>query len=238
MKEKGKYRQKIMKYILVSIISFVFFSHFIALGYSNTTGVFDGMYVNYIHSDSFHIFETQEANIEFSRVSDDVYHVIWFLGEGTLGTPAEQGSWDEELSSRIVSNTDLPSPVAGSHTWTRILTNISLNDIVQIFIYSGGDQNFNVTAELNWTMPGYGQIEVWKLEDSNGSAVWYEKSTGIFLNGTFQYSGFWKKAIFVSTNALTGPLISGIPGYSILILVGTLSIVIFLIGKKLKKSNT
>ncbi|MHA2036984.1 MAG: Loki-CTERM sorting domain-containing protein [Promethearchaeota archaeon] len=223
MREIIRSTQKLMKYIIVVIIASFFFSHIITIGYTAPTGIFSGLYIKYTHSDSFHIGETQDTIIRFSKISDEVYHVTWTFSEGTLGLATGGiSSWDENLNTRIVSNMVLPGPSEGSHTWTRILTNVTLNDTVKIFIFTGGDQNFNVSSELNWTFNGIGEVGIWELEDSNGSVVWYEKSTGIFLNGTFHYSGFWKKAEFVSTNIFPVP---GIPGYNILFLITLTSII-------------
>jgi hypothetical protein len=227
MKQVIRNTKKLMKYVIVVIIMSFFFSHIITIGYSAPTGIFSGLYVKYIHSDSFHLGETQDAEIKFSKDTDEIYHVTWTLSAGTLGlTTGGTGSWDENLNTRVVSNIVLPGPVDGSHTWTRILTNVSLNDSVKIYIHLGGDQDFNVSSELNRTFPGIGEVGIWELKDSNGSVVWYEKSKGIFLNGTFHYLTFWKKSEFVDTNALEGLVTEdSLPGYNFVFLISMTSII-------------
>ncbi|MFW9969835.1 MAG: hypothetical protein ACFFDF_06515 [Candidatus Odinarchaeota archaeon] len=232
---KKKIKRNFVKYNFLVITFFVFFSYFIAIGYTSSTVVFNGMYINYIHSDSYHYGETFNARVTFSSVTAETCHVKWNTGQG-----GETGNWDENLNTRIVSNTILPGPVPGDHTWTRILTNVSLNDIIPIFIYLDGDHNFNITLKLNWTLPGNGPVEVWQLEDSSGSVVWYESSTGILLNGTFYGSGFWKKAEFVSTNVFSGIYTGGFPAIAFItsftILGASIMSVIVLIRYKRKES--
>ncbi|MFX1288709.1 MAG: hypothetical protein ACFFFY_09160, partial [Promethearchaeota archaeon] len=93
----------------------------------------------------------------------------------------------------------------GQHSPFWLFTNISLYDTIPIGIFSEGDHNFYVTRDLIYNLPGFGLVEVWELEDLTlpGGLAWYEKSTGILLNGTFFYGG---GAIsytfdFVDTNA-------------------------------------
>ena len=70
------------------------------------------------------------------------------------------------------------------HTWFWILTDVSLGDIVPIWTILG-DLNYTVTGEKFCNIPYLGFVDLWILEEPiNGSCLWYEKSTGILLNGT------------------------------------------------------
>jgi hypothetical protein len=101
------------------------------------------------------------------------------------------GSWDIDLDTRIMSNCVSPCFVEGTHTPFWISTNAQLNDIIQICVNGEGDHNFQISDDLIFDLPGFGLIEVWELEDLTvpSGVAWYEKSTGILLNGTFFYGG-------------------------------------------------
>ncbi|MFX1399078.1 MAG: PKD domain-containing protein [Promethearchaeota archaeon] len=54
-----------------------------------------------------------------------------------------------------------------------------------------GDRYFNVSDEFSVNFPSIGLIEVLKLVDLDlpGGVLWYEKGTGLFLNGTMKFYG-------------------------------------------------
>jgi hypothetical protein len=129
---------------------------------------------------------------------------------------------------------------SGFHEPGWIHTNVSLNDIVLIVVDGAGDFPFNITGELVYDLTGFGLIEVWVLEhEASNSTAWYEKSTGILINGTFAYGGGDNYTMtFVDTNAQFDYYLppSGIPGYEMfsLILVASAISIVVVIQKKRK----
>ncbi|HUX99753.1 MAG TPA: hypothetical protein VMV49_09385 [Candidatus Deferrimicrobium sp.] len=94
---------------------------------------------------------------------------------------------------------------AGNHTPLWIFTNVSLGDTIRLAPFVEPDHCFNVSGAVIYEYPGVGPVEVLVLEDLTqpGGVAWYEKSTGLLLNGTFYYDGGLKCFIFnlTATNA-------------------------------------
>jgi hypothetical protein len=80
---------------------------------------------------------------------------------------------------------------SGTHTPLWIFTDISLGNVISIAVDAENNHNFIVADELTYELPGFEKVGVWVLEDLTvpGGIVWYEKSTGILLNGTFFFGG-------------------------------------------------
>jgi len=164
------------------------------------TKLFDGMFVSYIWT----IFgEVKPSDFTYSYVSGDIFHVDWYMDEG--GSPSHM-YWDVDSQTRIMENSggDGWQFGDGVHTPIWIFTDVSLGDEILIAADAEGDHLFSVAGELIYDLPGFGLIEVWELEDltTPGGIVWYEKSTGILLNGTFYYAGGagWYTFDFIDTN--------------------------------------
>jgi hypothetical protein len=138
-------------------------------------------------------------------------------------------------STRIVSNLNNFGPENGEHCIFWIYTDVSLDDHINISniwkaVHTGnGDTEFNITGETT-----HGTMNVWILEDQYGSEVWYEKTKGFLVNGTFTFSGDYHTYEYVShsfpSTGNGGPVI---PGYDLLLILGVTS----LIGINLIKQN-
>ncbi len=139
--------------------------------------LFDGMYIN--HTFIMPGSGSGPSNFSYSYDSGDIFSVSWNNWMGS-------GSWDVNRQTRVTSNSIGMYLGDGYHTPAWIFTNALLYDIVPIVI-PYGDHNFNITGELVYDLPGFGLVGVWILEDLTvaGGIAWYEKSTGILLNGTF-----------------------------------------------------
>ena len=146
--------------------------------------LFDGMYINHTFINPGFGIEIGPSNFSYSYDSGHIFNVNW-------DSWVDAGSWDVNLLTRIMSNHVNPSFGSGVRTPAWIFTNVSLNDSVPISVGGEGDHIFNVSDKLIYDLPGYGLLEVWVLIDTDGfgGIAWYEKSTGILLNGTFVYSG-------------------------------------------------
>ena len=131
-----------------------------------------------------------DTKFRYSFIPSDMFvrgHMYWYAFIFTF-----HFYWDVDIQTRIMSN-NVGDPTFGdvfydgNHDPGWIFTDVDLGEIIPIATILGGDHLFNVTDELIYDLPNYGPVGVWVLEDlSNPNAiVWYEKSTGILLNGTF-----------------------------------------------------
>ena len=155
--------------------------------------IFDGLYMNH----SITVWESGDVcNITYSHVSGSIFHVsaVGYYGESS-------SSWDVDVQTRIISNKTTCANL-GSYTPFWIFTNVSLNDAVVLGGY--GSKVFNVIAETVYFLPSVGFVEAWRLKGGGASDVvaWYEKSTGVLLEGNF-YAGMPCRIHydFVDTNA-------------------------------------
>jgi hypothetical protein len=190
------------------------------------TGIYNGLHVGYNYSAGA---MTLPSNISFSVDSTGIYNVTWdvFL----LGTI----SWSEYLGNRSIFNKQPPSSGFNlySHTPIWIHTDVLFNDIVPITVDGVGDHSFQITGQIVHNLIGYGWVEIWILQDlaNASSIVWYEKSTGLLIQGTFIYGVNNYTMTFLDTNAIftyvNPPSSGGIPGYNHLLFIG------FLIGVSL-----
>ncbi len=140
---------------------------------------FDGMYVDYSNNNTY--YSDGFANFSYSYESELDFRV-------TRINPFGYTYWDVNDQTRIMTNfSGVFVYNNNTHSAVRIPTEVSLNDTVLISVLGEGDHSFNVTDEFIYDLPGYGQVEVWVLEDLDGFGGFalYEQSTGILLNGTF-----------------------------------------------------
>lgn len=208
-------RSKYLKYITLITISFIGFSYIIPLGSSNEVGITDSMFVKHIYRISM-LDEDIPSSFTITHSSSETFHVIWSLG----GSADATGSWDVNISTSIVLNMQDFGPDNGFHNHAWIWKDVSLNDQLMMFnFFSNTDRLFNITDEAM-----YGSMAVWQLEDNHGSILWYEKTKGFLVNGTFRHNANWQKYTFVETGTLGTD--SGIPGYNLFFLIE----MVFLIG--------
>jgi hypothetical protein len=165
------------------------------------TKLFDGMYIN-------HTFNHMDASIGPSQFSYSYLSGEYFRAEWNFSAYGDDyySYWDVNTQTRIISNVGGDNFfLEGHHTPAWIFTGLSLGDTVPIAVFEGEEHIFNIINELIYDLPDFGLIDVWVLEDltTPGGIAWYEKSTGILLNGTFYYSGgsLWYTFDFVDTNA-------------------------------------
>jgi hypothetical protein len=140
--------------------------------------LFDGMYIEHIY--------TEFGNSHSSRLSYSYYSgSLFFESWDVMGYSFQ---WVVDSQSRIVSGGSAFGD--GTHTPAWIFTDVSLGDEIFIAVDGEGDHLFSVAGELIYDLPGFGEVDVWVLEDLDlpGGFAWYEKSTGILLSGTFFYN--------------------------------------------------
>lgn len=223
-------KSNLIKSLLLLISFSIIFSSLITIGYSHEVSIPNGLVVNHIYRISM-TPEHFPSNFTYTIKSNELIHVDWLLG-GPHSSFEETGSWDVNINTRVVSNMLNFGPDNGDSGFTWIYTNISLNDQFLMFnFFSNTDHLFNVTGEVI-----HGSMEVWQLEDAEGSVVWYEKTLGFLVNGTFRYQSGWQSYEFIDYS-VPPPQESGIPGYSYFLLFGAFfGIGIILIKHKLRKA--
>lgn len=147
--------------------------------------LFDGMYANY--TITWYNGSSGFSNFTYAHYSENVYNVSWtvFNVNGSL----VNGSWNVNNKTRVMSNSKGMSFGDGNHSFVWIF-NISFFDRINISVPEE-EHEFTVIDETslnltNFTLNDNGTVDAWVLE-KNGSIAWYEKSSGLLLNGTFIY---------------------------------------------------
>ena len=196
--------------------------------------VFNGLYANYTFASGL----TYASGFKYAIDSGDMYNVSWWVNGSS------SGFWQEDLQTRLTSNAVGSGPNFGNGVSTPVwvFTNITLNDTVSIVVDGAGDHPFNVTDEITFSYPGYGNLHIWVLQDLwyPSSLVWYEKSTGLLLNGTFiWFSGSYIFTL-TETNMFSHYQTSSdeIPGYSLVVVLPLTILMTVLVLKKWKKKFT
>jgi len=160
--------------------------------------LFDGMYIH--HNLTDYNIGTSTSNIIYSYNSARMFDVSWNLVFETIYI---WDNWQVDFTSREISGNTIYF-YDYTHTPFWIFTNVSLGDHVLISSIWDGDHIFEVSDELVYDLSGFGLVDVWVLQDLaySNATVWYEKSTGILLNGTFYYQGGFNYIIFdfIDTN--------------------------------------
>lgn len=232
-------KSKTTTYFLIIFLSFSIFATFSSYSFgeqgnlrTSQGNIFDGLYANYTYDWGL-IY-----NIGFSYVHDsgDLYNVTWRILQPAV---ALSSTWFENIQTRLISNSNTGAFGDGNHTAIWVFTNLSIGDLVPIVVVGESDHTFNVTDELTVNYPGFGSLNVWVLEDLTYSThAWYERSTGLLINGSFQRS-VGTPIIFTltDTNMFTPQSGSGngIPGFEIFLVLPLISIVSLIILWRRKK---
>ncbi|MFW9867904.1 MAG: hypothetical protein ACFFEN_17555, partial [Candidatus Thorarchaeota archaeon] len=201
--------------------------------------LFDEMYINY----TMGIYEignyTGPVQVSYTQISDIKFRLLL---EGNLSGIPIIAKWDVDTQTRLTENYigNINFGFGGFHTPIWIFTDVSLNDEIEIGVIVDNDHLFIVSGETTLNIPGVGSFEVWMLEDLTlpGGIAYYEKNTGILLNGTFfYYGGLYNYTLsFLYTNAKFGNGDNGIvPGYNILFFIaaiGFLSLIVVIIKRR------
>ncbi|MFX1288337.1 MAG: Loki-CTERM sorting domain-containing protein [Promethearchaeota archaeon] len=227
-------KSKKITYFLITFLTFSTFLTFIpsSQGELKLSGskIFNGLYANY----SFIMGTSVSTGFNYVHHSGDIYNVTWWQN---ASAPA---SWQEDLQTRLTSNVTGIGTNFGSgvHTPVWIFDNTTLGDSIPIAVDGIGDHTFNVSGEDSIFYPGFGNLNVWVLEDLFYplNLVLYEKSTGILLNATFQWFGGIYTLTLTDTNMFAHyqPVSNGIPGYSLVVFLPITILITILILKKRK----
>lgn len=152
--------------------------------------LFNGMYVYHL---MHFLDEDFDTRLRYSYISGNTFRAHWSWPAFIFSLDFY---WHVDTKTRIMSN-NIGDPYLGDifydgcHDFAWIFKDAKLNDTIPIATMMGIEHSFNITGELVYNLPNFGPVEVWVLQNLNYSNAfaWYEKSTGILLNGTF-YSEF------------------------------------------------
>jgi len=155
--------------------------------------LFDGMYIAHDFTDLGS--STNPSNILYTYNTDEFFNVAWdFTVNGD--------NWQVNSITREITGSYFFTDFTHTPMW--IFPSVSLGDTVLISSIWDVDHTFEVRDELIYDLLDFGLIEIWVLQDLGdpSATAWYEKSTGILLNGTFYYTGGNNYVIFefVDTN--------------------------------------
>nr|MDO8111872.1 hypothetical protein [Candidatus Sigynarchaeota archaeon] len=120
---------------------------------------------------------TEQGSETFTQRSPLVFDVISEPGNSFYGDRTV------DANSRFIN--DSMDFWYGSHEWTRIFIDIGLGSIVPITTIQGGDQQFTVTG-ATYVVAMNRSFECWRLQSSQGSIAFYDKFSGLLINGTFK----------------------------------------------------
>ncbi|MFX1479805.1 MAG: CARDB domain-containing protein, partial [Promethearchaeota archaeon] len=200
--------------------------------------LFDGMYLNYTMSVYEYANYTGPLQVSYTQISEFKFRLLM---EGNLSGLQVISRWDVDTQTRLtenyIGNLNFGGPTFHTPFW--IFTDVSLNDEIEIGVLVDNDHLFIVSGESTLNIPGVGSLTVWMLEDLTlpGGIAYYEKNTGILLNGTFFFlEGLYNYTFsLLSTNVKFGEVKNGIPGYNIIFFgttIGFLSLMVVLRKRK------
>ena len=193
--------------------------------------IFNGLYADY----DFEMGSIDPSSFNYVHDSGDIYNVTWSINSSA---PA---FWQEDLQTRLTSNvggygTDFGN---GVHTPVWLFTNITLGDTIQIAVDGLGDYSFNVSDEKTVSYPGFGTLDVWVLQGFiyPASFVWYEKNTGLLINGSFFSFLADYNLTLTDTNMFSHyqPPSDGIPGYNLVVFLPLTILMTVLVLRKWRK---
>lgn len=230
-------KSKATTYFLVILLSLSIIATFSSYSFGESGNlrtsqgkIFDGLYANYTYDDVAE--PVRNSSFNYAYDSGDFYNVSWWLED--FGTE----TWLENIQTRIILNST--SVYAnGYHTPTWVFTNLSIGDLIPIVVDGDFDHSFNVTDELTVIYPGFESLDVWVLEDLvYSNHAWYERNTGLLINGTF----LWPTGGYIFTLTATNMFQSsqsgadnGVPSFEIFLILPIISIVSLIILRRMQK---
>ncbi|MHA1987602.1 MAG: Loki-CTERM sorting domain-containing protein [Promethearchaeota archaeon] len=194
--------------------------------------IFNDLYADY----DFEYIGTVNSSFEYVYDSSGLYNVSWTIGTSLPGV------WQEDIDTRLTSNvggSGLNFGI-GTHAPVWVFTNLTLGDTVPIAVDGIGDRDFNVTNELSINHLEFGSLDIWVLQDIvfPSRIAWYEKSTGLLLNGTFPNFLDPYNLTLTDTNMFSHyneGVGGGIPGYSLFAVLPLTIIITLVIIRKQKR---
>ncbi|MEJ2248461.1 MAG: ABC transporter substrate-binding protein [Candidatus Lokiarchaeota archaeon] len=145
-------------------------------------GIFDGLQLRYNYSVEFGgVEQSIPLDFEYLKLNDILFNVS-FTANLTIF-----GGWQENVETRMMNNTYGANLGDSCHTPLWIPTNIKMGYYISISNVMGVDQFYEVVDQGNYNYFGNQMLDYWELHNLRDSSLnlWYEKSSGILLNGTF-----------------------------------------------------
>ncbi|MFX0138968.1 MAG: hypothetical protein ACFFDN_35330, partial [Candidatus Hodarchaeota archaeon] len=161
--------------------------------------IFDGLY--YFWEGKYGSFDWNGQE-NYTQQDGVTFHVDEIIDYG--GPVSNQR--DINMETRLISNSVGGSGnrfQTGTHEPFFIFNTSKLNDEIPISVNGGSDVIYTVIGEEYLQKLGT-SIDCWKLIDSKGRAAYYDKKTGILINGTF-YNGLAVTKISVTSTNVQFP---------------------------------
>ena len=167
---------------------------FFIIGRVPETCLFDGMYYNWTGIYNLVIYTPWNGTENYDFIEGNIYY------DNHYDSRFGHGDWFTDNATRILTAT--PTGIWGSNVHDPIFIpkNVTLNDQVLVSTI-GTDRTFNVSSItyldiLNTT------LECWKLTELSGySVLYYETSSGLLMQGTFNISmGYYYTIVVDATN--------------------------------------
>ncbi|MHA1264388.1 MAG: choice-of-anchor X domain-containing protein [Candidatus Helarchaeota archaeon] len=171
---------------------------FFFIGEANATGLFDGLSITWTGtynvmtttswngSENYHFIE---GNSYQNNHQDSMFgSKIWYTDNATRILNTGQSFWGDDV-----------------HDHMFIPLNTAINDPVLIN-FQGSDFTFIVNA-IKYVSALGTSLECWELLEQGGSSIcYYETTTGLLVNGTFDigFGGYYYTILMNSTNAKIG----------------------------------
>ncbi|MBN1800752.1 MAG: PKD domain-containing protein [Candidatus Lokiarchaeota archaeon] len=163
---------------------------------------FDGMYINYMFT-----LRGNEvlSRFEYSYQDDSTFLVNWMIYDPMISGWYLSSSYEIDVETRLMKVVyDGGINFGNYHTPMWIYPNVLVGDLVPIAVDGEGDHDFLVSEEKSVYIQQFGDVDIFELVDLDlpGGIAWYEKTSGILLNGSYPfYSGTYEYSFnLLSTN--------------------------------------
>jgi len=144
---------------------------------------FDGMVYNW--SAYFDVFTAHSTGTEtFTNAGNGLFNVYCNPDTYMRGNRIINGSSREIVEDFV--NGSMSFFREGSHDWVRIPSIISIGMMIPISVHMVNDEIFTVTSETTFFAMGR-LFKCWLLQSPEGSVAYYDKKTGLLVNGTFWF---------------------------------------------------
>ncbi|MEX2684733.1 MAG: NosD domain-containing protein [Candidatus Sigynarchaeota archaeon] len=108
------------------------------------------------------------------------------LGGGLVYIESTEDNRTVNVATREIVDDHGSGFYNGTHEPMRIFTNVQVGSTVLISVINYGDQQFTITGTA-FLHAMNRPFECWVLESPEGSIAYYEKYSGVLVNGTFYY---------------------------------------------------
>ncbi len=143
---------------------------------TNTPLLFDGM------TFAYHVHYSTPISGE-----TDAMDSVTFLNTTLFNITSSMGGRIVNGNTRVITQNYSTAWVVGSHEWIIIFNNVSISSTVPIAVPLTGDQIFTVNSETELIVLNRSFI-CWVLQSPQGSIAYYDKYSGMIVQGSFLFT--------------------------------------------------